>query len=87
MEIGIVFETEHILLNEWSMYAREHLVDLNTEKEVQEICGQAYSKNFLIGIGPITSTIEKWEVTAVSPTSKHHQEMLQIMATHTNTTC
>ncbi|WP_045518743.1 YwmB family TATA-box binding protein [Neobacillus niacini] len=82
LKIAGVFQTEDILLEEWSFYAREHLVDLNTEKEVQEYVKELQQK-FPGWNWSTSKTSDKWEVTAVSPTSKHHTEMLQIMATHT----
>lgn len=82
VKIADAFQTEDILLEEWSFYAREHLVDLNTEKEVQEYVKEL-KRQFPDWDWSTSGTSDKWEVTAVSPTSKHHTEMLQIMATHT----
>ncbi|MEH6991217.1 YwmB family TATA-box binding protein [Neobacillus drentensis] len=82
VRIADAFQTEDILLEEWSFYAREHLVDLSTEKEVQEYVKELQQK-FPDWDWSKSKTSDKWEVTAVSPTSKHHTEMLQIMATHT----
>jgi hypothetical protein len=82
VKIADAFQTEDILLEEWSFYAREHLVDLTTEKEVQEYVKELQQK-FPDWNWSTSKTSDKWEVTAVSPTSKHHTEMLQIMATHT----
>jgi hypothetical protein len=82
VKIADAFQTEDILLEEWSFYAREHLVDLTTEKEVQEYVKELQQK-FPDWDWSTSKTSDKWEVTAVSPTSKHHTEMLQIMATHT----
>src|SRR4051812_1637787 len=82
VEIASVFQTEDILLEEWSFYAREHLVDMNTEKEVQEYVKELQQK-FPDWDWSTSETSDKWEVSAVSPTSKHHTEMLQVMATHT----
>jgi hypothetical protein len=82
VKIGSVFQTENILLNEWSMYAREHLVDLKSEKEIKEYADKLQRK-FPKWDWTVENTSQKWEVTAVSPTSKHHKEVLQIMATHT----
>jgi hypothetical protein len=82
VKIADAFQTEDILLEEWSFYAREHLVDLTTEKEVQEYVKELQQK-FPDWDWSTNKTSDKWEVTAVSPTSKHHTEMLQIMATHT----
>jgi hypothetical protein len=82
VKIADAFQTEDILLEEWSFYAREHLVDLTTEKEVQEYVKELQQK-FPDWDWSTHETSDKWEVTAVSPTSKHHTEMLQIMATHT----
>ncbi|MFS0774741.1 YwmB family TATA-box binding protein [Neobacillus sp. 3P2-tot-E-2] len=81
-KIADAFQTEDILLEEWSFYAREHLVDLTTEKEVQEYVKELQQK-FPDWDWSRSATSDKWEVTAVSPTSKHHTEMLQIMTTHT----
>jgi hypothetical protein len=82
VKIADAYQTEDILLEEWSFYAREHLVDLTTEKEVQEYVKELQQK-FPDWNWSTSKTSDKWEVTAVSPTSKHHTEMLQIMATHT----
>jgi len=82
-KISSVFNTEHILLHEWTVYAREHLVDLKNEKAVQEYAKELQRK-FPDWDWSATNTDQKWEVTAVSPASKSHQETLQIMATHTN---
>jgi len=82
VKIAGAFQTEDILLEEWSFYAREHLVDLTTEKEVQEYVKELQQK-FPDWDWSTSETSDKWEVTAVSPTSKHHTEMLQIMTTHT----
>jgi hypothetical protein len=83
VKIAGAFQTEDILLEEWSFYAREHLVDLKTENEVQEYVKELKAQ-FPDWDWSTHETSDKWEVTAVSPTSKHHKEMLQIMATHTN---
>lgn len=82
LKIADVFQTENILLEEWSFYAREHLVDLNTEKEVEEYVKELQVR-YPDWVWSRKDTNEKWEVTAVSPTSKHHKETLQILATHT----
>jgi hypothetical protein len=82
VKIADVIQTEDILLEEWSFYAREHLVGLTTEKEVQEYVKELQQK-FPDWDWSTSKTSDKWEVTAVSPTSKHHTEMLQMMATHT----
>lgn len=82
VKIGSIFKTEDILLNEWSLYAREHLVDLKSEKEVQAYA-QELQNEFPEWDWTVKNTSQKWEVTAVSPTSKHHKETLQLMSTHT----
>ena len=82
VEIANAFQTEDILLEEWTFYAREHLVDLKTETEVQDYVKELKAQ-FPDWDWSTSETSEKWEVTAVSPTSKHHKETLQIMATHT----
>ncbi|SDN03671.1 YwmB family TATA-box binding protein [Bacillus sp. OK048] len=82
VKIADVFQTEDILLEEWSFYAREHLVDLKTEKEVQEYVKELEAQ-FPDWDWSTSETSDNWEITAISPTSKHHTEMLQIMATHT----
>jgi hypothetical protein len=80
-----IFKNEDILLKEWSLYAREHLVSLKSEKEVQEYAEKLQQK-FPNWQWTVTNTSHKWEITAVSPTSKHHREELQLMATHTKQT-
>jgi hypothetical protein len=82
-KIDSVFKAEHILLQEWTVYAREHLVDLKNEQAVQEYAKELQRK-FPDWDWSIANTSQKWEVTAVSPASNNHQETLQIMATHTN---
>ncbi|MGG3560684.1 YwmB family TATA-box binding protein [Neobacillus rhizosphaerae] len=81
-KIGSVLEAENILLDEWSFYAREKMTGIKSERDVKEYAEQLQEK-FPDWDWSIENTSQKWEVTAVSPTSKHHSEMLQIMATHT----
>lgn len=81
-KIGSVFQAEHILLDEWSFYAREKMTGIQSEQDVKEYAEKLQEK-FPDWDWSIKNTSQKWEVTAVSPTSKHHNEMLQIMATHT----
>lgn len=81
-KIGSVFQAEHILLDEWSFYAREKMTGIQSEQDVKEYAEKLQEK-FPNWDWSIKNTSQKWEVTAVSPTSKHHNEMLQIMATHT----
>jgi hypothetical protein len=82
MKIGSILQAEDILLNEWTFYAREQLDGMKSEQEVQEYA-KKLQQQFPDWEWSEKSTSQKWEVTAVSPTSKHHKEMLQIMATHT----
>jgi hypothetical protein len=79
-KIGSVLQAEHILLDEWSFYAREQLTGLS-ETEVKEYASKLQRK-FPNWHWSVTNNSEKWEMTAVSPTTKHHNEMLQILATH-----
>jgi hypothetical protein len=79
VKIGNVFQTQNIVLKNWSVYAREHV---KSEKDVRTLAKELQQK-FPDWDWNVTETSQKWEVTAVSPTTKHHQEMLQIMATHT----
>jgi hypothetical protein len=81
-KIGSIFQTEHIVLNEWSLYAREHLVDLKSEQDL-EVYAAELKQKFPDWDWSVQTDSEKWEVSAVSPPSNHHQEMLQLMATHT----
>jgi hypothetical protein len=81
-KIGSVLQAEDILLNEWSFYAREHLIDMKSEQEVQEYA-EKLQQRFPDWEWSVKNTSQKWEVTAISPAGKHHNEMLQIMATHT----
>jgi hypothetical protein len=76
-------KNENILLTEWSFYAREHLVNLKSADEVKEYA-QKLKQRYPNWEWSESNTSQKWEVSAKSPTSKHHQELLQIMATHTN---
>ncbi|MCM3567278.1 YwmB family TATA-box binding protein [Neobacillus mesonae] len=81
-KIGTVLQAEHILLKNWSFYAREQLTGFTSEKEVQEYADRLQRK-FPDWNWTIKETSQSWELTAVSPTSEHHKEMLQIMATRT----
>ena len=81
VKMGTIFQTEHIMLKEWSLYAREQLIGLS-EREVQQIAKELQHK-FPDWNWSVENTNHKWEVTAVSPT-KHHTETLQLMATHIN---
>lgn len=81
-KIGAVLQGEDILLNEWTFYAREQLSGMKSVQEVQEYA-EVLQQKFPDWSWTETFTRQKWEVTAISPTSKHHNEMLQIMATHT----
>jgi hypothetical protein len=82
IKIGSVLQAENILLDEWTFYAREHLEDMKSEQEVKDYAKKLQAK-FPDWNWSVKNTSQKWEITAVSPTAKHHQEMLQIMATHT----
>ena len=82
VKIGSILQAEDIMLDEWTFYAREHVDGLKSEQEVKEYAKQLQAK-FPDWKWSTINTSQKWEVTAVSPTSKHHKEMLQIMATHT----
>lgn len=82
VKMGTIFQTKNIVLKEWSMYAREHLVNLKSEQELTGLAKELQLK-FPDWDWTVQNTSEKWEVIAVSPTSKHRTEMLQIMATHT----
>jgi hypothetical protein len=82
LKIVSVFKSENILLNDWSLYAREHLVNLKSETEVKEYADKLQRK-FPNWHWSESKTSQEWEITAVSPTSKHHKEILQLMATHT----
>jgi hypothetical protein len=78
VKIGNVFQTENIVLKEWSMYAREHIVGQDVERLATEL-----QQKFPEWDWKEIKTSQKWEVTAVSPTTNHRKEVLQIMATHT----
>ncbi|WP_026568264.1 YwmB family TATA-box binding protein [Bacillus sp. UNC41MFS5] len=82
IKIGSMLQSENILLDEWTFYAREHLDGMKSEQEVKDYAKELQAK-FPDWEWSVKNTSQKWEVTAVSPTSKHHNEMLQIMATHT----
>ncbi|PGY12573.1 YwmB family TATA-box binding protein [Bacillus sp. AFS031507] len=81
-KIGSILQAEDILLDDWTFYAREHLDGLKSEQEVKEYAKELQTK-FPDWEWSVKSTSEKWEVTAVSPTTKHRIEKLQMMATHT----
>ncbi len=81
-KMGSVLHAEHILLEDWSFYAREHVTGMKSVQDVKDYADVLQEK-FPDWEWSVTNTSQKWEVTAVSPTTKHHQETLQIMATHT----
>ena len=81
-KIGSILQAENILLKDWSFYAREQLTGFTSEKEVLEYADRL-QREFPGWDWSVDNTSQKWEITAVSPTSQHHNEMLQIMATHT----
>ncbi|MCL6572073.1 MAG: YwmB family TATA-box binding protein [Bacillus sp. (in: Bacteria)] len=81
-KIGAVLQGEDILLNEWSFYAREQISGMKSVQEVQEYA-EVLQQKFPDWSWKVTNTSQKWEVTAISPTSIYHNEKLQIMATHT----
>ncbi|MFJ7726078.1 YwmB family TATA-box binding protein [Neobacillus sp. NPDC097160] len=80
-KIGAVLQADDILLTDWSFYAREHVTGMESVQEVKAYARKLQDK-FPDWEWSVTNTSQKWEVTAVSPT-KHHKEMLQMMATHT----
>lgn len=80
-KIGAVLEAEDILLDGWTFYAREHVLDMKSVEDVKEYA-DGLRLMFPDWKWTVTNTNQKWEVTAVSP-AKNHQESLQIMATHT----
>ncbi|WML46581.1 YwmB family TATA-box binding protein [Neobacillus sp. PS3-34] len=79
LKLASVLQGENILLNEWSVNAREHLVKLKTQQEI-EVYAEDLRQKFPEWKWTVTSTRQKWEVTAVSPA----HETLQLLATHTN---
>jgi hypothetical protein len=81
-KIGSILQSENILLDDWTFYAREQIAGLKSEQEVKEYAKELQAK-FPDWAWSVESTSQKWEMTAVSPTSKYHREKLQIMATHT----
>ncbi|WP_066248583.1 YwmB family TATA-box binding protein [Neobacillus drentensis] len=81
-KMGSILQAENILLDEWTFYAREHLNGMKSEKEVKEYAKMLQAK-FPDWEWSVNNTSQRWEVTAISPTSKHHSEKLQLMATHT----
>jgi hypothetical protein len=80
-KIVTVLKNENILLTEWSFYAREHWVNLKSADEVKEYARMLKQK-YPNWEWSESNTSQEWEVSAKSPTSNHHQELLQIMATH-----
>jgi hypothetical protein len=82
-KIVTAFKNENILLTEWSFYAREHLVNLKSADEVKEYA-KKLKQRYPNWEWSESNTSQEWEVSAKSPTSKHHQELIQIMATHTD---
>ncbi len=82
LKLVTVLNGEHILLKEWSFYAREHVVNLKSAGEVREYA-RKLRQRFPDWKWSESNTSQKWEMTAVSSTSNYHQETLQFMATHT----
>ncbi|MED4224887.1 YwmB family TATA-box binding protein [Neobacillus cucumis] len=81
-KIASVLQGEDILLDDWSFYAREHVTSMKSVAEVQNYAKKLQQK-FPNWKWTVTNTSQKWQVTAISPTSKNHQEMLQVMSSHT----
>ncbi|WP_052404754.1 YwmB family TATA-box binding protein [Bacillus rubiinfantis] len=81
VRIAEKLHAEPILLKEWSFYAREQ-VTFNSDKEVQEYADRL-QQEFPEWDWNVKNSSHSTEITAVSPISQHHNEMLQIMATHT----
>ena len=81
-KISSILQSEHILLDDWSFYAREHVTSMKSMEEMQDYAKKLQQK-FPNWKWSVTNTSQKWQVTAISPTSKHHQEMLQLMSSHT----
>ncbi len=82
-KIGEILYAENILLEEWSFYAREQVTGFKGETDVKEYADELRQK-FPDWEWKVNETSEKWEMTAVSPTSTHHTEELQFLATRTN---
>jgi hypothetical protein len=80
--IANVLQDEDILLNEWTFHAREHLVLLKSDEEIQMLVKELQAK-YPDWEWTESSDQQKRKVTAVSTTSKHHQETLQIITTLT----
>lgn len=81
-KIASIMEAEDILLQDWTFYAREFRAGLTSETDVKEYAAQ-FKRKFPDWTWTERTSGETWEATAVSPTSNHHSEKLQIMATHT----
>ncbi|MBM7652636.1 YwmB family TATA-box binding protein [Neobacillus cucumis] len=81
-KIASVLQAEDILLDDWSFYAREHVTSMKSVEEVQDYAKKLQQK-FPNWKWTVTNTSQKWQATAISPTSKNHQEMLQILTSHT----
>lgn len=81
-KMGSILQAEDILLNDWSFYAREHITGMQNMEEIQDYAKELQQK-FPDWKWSVTNDSQKWQVTAVSPTSKHHKETLQLMGTHT----
>lgn len=80
--IANVLQDEDILLNKWTFHAREHLLSLKSDKEIDSLVKELQAK-FPNWEWTESFDNQKRKVTAVSKTSKHHQETLQIITTLT----
>ncbi|MDP4162933.1 MAG: YwmB family TATA-box binding protein [Bacillota bacterium] len=83
LKLASVLQSENIMLGEWTLHAREHLENLKNQKELKNYADDLKQK-FPEWKWSDTSTRQKWEVTAVSPTDENRQETIQLMATRTN---
>jgi hypothetical protein len=83
LKLASVLQSENILLDEWSLNAREHLVNLKTQKEIQAYTNDLRQKFPDWKWSTPSTSRQKWEITAVSPSHQNRKESLQLMATLT----
>jgi hypothetical protein len=79
-KIASVLERENIGINEWSLYAREKLGNVQLEKKVDQLREQFSHWDW-----EIVEDEEKWEASASSTTEKGVSETIRILSTTTGT--
>ncbi|MCQ6274634.1 YwmB family TATA-box binding protein [Bacillus sp. V3B] len=77
-EMASILEHENMIINEWSLHAREKLETVQIEQKVDQLMEQFPEWDW-----EITEDEEKWETTAFSPMEKGVSETIRIISTKT----